>query len=88
MEGTVPSQIYWHFNKKTLEIIVDENDNIVDYDGNEHNIIYSIENDIDVVVVGNTSYTNAGTYNNVLIIEDDNYQGNLRATLKINKIDS
>lgn len=72
--------------KKTLDIIVNEEDNIVDYDGLEHSIIYTIEDNIEVEVTGNNKNINAGEYSYLLTIKDDNYQGNIRTKLVINKI--
>ena len=74
--------------KKKLTIVVDSEDNIVDYDGNPHSIIYSIEDDIEVNVKGNTPQVKAGTYSITLEIVDDNYEGILVTTLVINKIDA
>ena len=73
--------------KKKINIIVDENDNIHNYDGNSHKVVYSIENDIDVKVVGNTPYTDAGRYSITLIIDDINYEGSITTPLVINSID-
>ena len=71
--------------KKKLNIIVLEN--IYTYTGDEYTIHYQIEDGSyeDLEVIGNKKETNAGTYFTTLVIDDENYQGQVSTKLEIAK---
>ena len=76
--------------KKTLIITV-TGDNTFNYDGNEHNLTYTVKDSngkdySHINVSGNTPKTNAGAYTLTLKINDSNYTGMKSASLVINKI--
>lgn len=70
--------------KKTLKINIVNNQ--YNYDGEYHQINYSIEGGLNLLVDGNDAVKNAGSYIRTLTINDANYQGSVNTTLNIKKI--
>ena len=74
-------------NKKEITIVV--NNTTYTYDGNAHNINISVKGLVGedtVTINGNTSYTDAGSYNVTLTVNDANYYCEaVESTLVINK---
>ncbi|MBQ9728690.1 MAG: hypothetical protein IJV85_03745 [Clostridia bacterium] len=69
--------------KKNLTINVTANE--YTYDGTAKSVAYTITGYEDLTVVGNTAYTNAGSYSITLTIDEANYAGETTTTLLIKK---
>lgn len=74
-----------NIDKRTLNIEI--KNNTFTYDGNEHTILYQIEDGsyTNLEIVGNVTQIKVGKYNTTLEIKDKFYQGVVHTSLIINK---
>ena len=79
------SEIEVKVNKKELQFTVDDSQNVFTYDGLAHSPSYSLDIEVDNVVIHGGDKTDAGTYGYRLEIVDDRYFGTYHGSFEITK---
>ena len=79
------SEIEVKVNKKELQFTVDDSKNVFTYDGLVHTPAYSLDTEVDSVVIHGGDKTDAGTHEYRLEIVDERYSGTYYGKFEITK---